>query len=109
MADEKCIIDPQRDCIGLAKAQMLEKQLERFQEQSRNTHKEMYDRLRDLEKAEVTRNEQYLNIMEKLDELIAWKKGEQEIPKKRWNDIVDKVIWAVLAAVIAFLLARVGL
>lgn len=109
MADEKCILDPQRDCIGLAKAQMLEKQLERFQEQSRNTHKEMYDRLRDLEKAEVTRNEQYLNIMEKLDELIAWKKGEQEIPKKRWNDIVDKVIWAVLAAVIAFLLARVGL
>ncbi|WP_297234025.1 hypothetical protein [uncultured Flavonifractor sp.] len=109
MADEKCILDPQRDCIGLAKAQMLEKQLERFQEQSRNTHKEMYDRLRDLEKAEVTRNEQYLNIMEKLDELIAWKKGEQEIPKKRWNDIVDKVIWAVVAAVIAFVLARVGL
>lgn len=109
MADEKCILDPQRDCIGLAKAQMLEKQLERFQEQSRNTHKEMYDRLRDLEKAEVTRNEQYLNIMEKLDELIAWKKGEQEAPKKRWNDIVDKIIWAVLAAVIAFLLARVGL
>lgn len=109
MADEKCILDPQRDCIGLAKAQMLEKQLERFQEQSRNTHKEMYDRLRDLEKAEVTRNEQYLNIMEKLDELIAWKKGEQEIPKKRWNDIVDKAIWAILAAVIAFILARVGL
>lgn len=49
MAEEKCILDPQRDCIGLAKAQMLEKQLERFQEQSRNTHEKMYDRLRDLE------------------------------------------------------------
>ena len=109
MPDEKCILDPQRDCIGLAKAQMLEKQLERFQEQSRTTHKEMYDRLRDLEKAEVSRNEQYANIMEKLDELIAWKKGEQDLPKKRWNDIVDKTIWAVLAAVVAFLLARVGL
>lgn len=109
MADEKCILAPKRDCIGLAKAQMLEKQFERFQEQSRNTHKEMYGRLRDLEKAEVTRNEQYLNIMEKLDELIAWKKGEQEIPKKRWNDIIDKAIWAVAAAVIAFVLARVGL
>lgn len=109
MPDEKCILDPQRDCIGLAKAQMLEKQLERFQEQSRNTHEKMYDRLRDLEKAEAARNEQYDNIMEKLDELIAWKKGEQEIPKKRWNDIVDKVIWAVLAAGITYVLARMGL
>lgn len=30
-------------------------------------------------------------------------------PGKRWDAIVDKVIWAVLAAVIAFLLGRVGL
>lgn len=30
-------------------------------------------------------------------------------PGKRWESIVDKAIWAVLAAVIAFLLARVGL
>ena len=30
-------------------------------------------------------------------------------PGKRWDAIVDKVIWAVLAAVIAFLLGRIGL
>ena len=30
-------------------------------------------------------------------------------PGKRWDAIVDKTIWAVLAAVIAFLLGRVGL
>ncbi len=30
-------------------------------------------------------------------------------PGKRWDAIVDKVVWAVLAAVIAFLLARIGL
>ncbi len=30
-------------------------------------------------------------------------------PAKRWESIVDKAIWAVCAAVIAFLLARVGL
>lgn len=28
---------------------------------------------------------------------------------KRWDSIVDKVIWAVLAAVISFVLARIGL
>ena len=30
-------------------------------------------------------------------------------PGKRWESIVDKAVWAVLAAVIAFLLGRVGL
>ena len=30
-------------------------------------------------------------------------------PAKRWESIVDKAVWAVLAAVIAFLLGRVGL
>lgn len=28
---------------------------------------------------------------------------------KRWDGMVDKVIWAVLAALIAFLLGRIGL
>ena len=30
-------------------------------------------------------------------------------PGKRWEDIVGKVIWAVLAALVAFLLAKIGL
>lgn len=28
---------------------------------------------------------------------------------KRWDDFIDKIIWAVAAAVIAFLLARIGM
>ncbi len=30
-------------------------------------------------------------------------------PAKRWEGLVEKAIWAVIAAVIAFLLGRVGL
>lgn len=30
-------------------------------------------------------------------------------PARRWDAIVDKVVWAVLAAGIAFLLGRIGL
>lgn len=107
--DEKCILDPQRDCLGLQKANMLEKQMSEWREASRSTHKELFDRMRELEKAEAARNEQYDNIMEKLDRLIAWQEAEQGKPKKRWEAIVDKSVWAVLAAVIAFILARIGL
>ena len=109
MADEKCILDPQRDCLGLQKANMLEKQISEWREASRSTHKELFNRMRELEKAEAARNEQYDNIMEKLDKLIAWQETEQASPKKRWDSIVDKAIWAVLAAVITFILARIGL
>ena len=30
-------------------------------------------------------------------------------PAKRWNGLVDKIVWAICAAVIAFLLAKIGL
>lgn len=30
-------------------------------------------------------------------------------PAKRWDGLVDKIVWAICAAVIAFLLARIGL
>ena len=53
--DEKCILDPQRDCLGLAKANMLEKQMSEWREASRSTHKELFDRMRELEKAEAAR------------------------------------------------------
>ena len=71
MSNEKCIIDPQRDCLGLQKADMLEKQMEKLQEQARDTHGKLFDRIRELEKAEAARNEQYDNIMEKLDKLTG--------------------------------------
>ena len=109
LMDDKCLIDPQRDCLGLQKANMLERQMEKMQEQARDTHNKLFDRIRDLEKAEAARNEQYENIMGKLDKLIAWQEAEQAAPKKRWDSIKDKAIWAVLSAVIAFLLGRIGL
>lgn len=33
----------------------------------------------------------------------------EDKPGKRWEGIVDKALWAVCAAVIAFLLGRIGL
>lgn len=33
----------------------------------------------------------------------------KEKPAKRWDGLVDKVIWAVAGAVLAFLLSKIGL
>ena len=42
-------------------------------------------------------------------EIKADVKGLAAKPGKRWDSIVDKLIWAVLAAIVAFMLGRIGL
>lgn len=49
-----------------------------------------------------TMNTNVTSLNEKVD--IMEKK-----PAKRWESIVEKVIWAVVAAVIAFMLGKMGL
>lgn len=49
-----------------------------------------------------TMNDSVDTLSEKVDDL-------EKKPTKRWESLVDKAIWAVAAAVIAFLLAKVGL
>ena len=49
-----------------------------------------------------TMNANVTNLASKVDEI-------ESKPSKRWDSMVDKTVWAILAAVIAFLLGRVGL
>jgi len=48
-------------------------------------------------------------IKKDVDEIKGDVKSLTMLPAKRWNDIVEKLIWAVLAAIVAFILGRVGL
>ena len=107
---EKC--QAPQDCPLVPRVEALE----RANEQHGSTHREMYDRLRELERLEGIQGEQYKNILEKLDALtrrhdeLNQKLSELEAkPAKRWEGLVEKALWAVCAAVIAFLLGRIGL
>ena len=42
-------------------------------------------------------------------EIKADVKTLTEKPAKRWDAVIDKIVWTVLAAMIAFLLGRMGL
>lgn len=46
------------------------------------------------------------NIVTKLDDKVT---AIEQKPAKRWEALVEKVIWAVVAAVVGFLLAKIGL
>lgn len=49
-----------------------------------------------------TMNASVDSLTDKVDDM-------EKKPGKRWDSIVDKVVWAVLAAIIAFMLGRIGL
>lgn len=106
---EKCA----ETCSHLEK---LENEVRTLRDQNSEEHKEFYNRLNAIEKTNAVQDERYKATMDKLDEIstkqdaLGEKIGAIEAkPGKRWEGIVDKAIWAILAAVIAFLLGRVGL
>jgi len=50
---------------------------------------------------------------ERLEEDVKEIKGDvkslTEKPARRWDTLTDKILWAVVAAIVAFILGRVGL
>ena len=97
------------DCPVASRVDALEREFDRYRDNSTNTHKQMFDRIGELEQGGATLRTKLDSIEEKLDELSDTMKAFADKPVKRWESLVDKAIWAVAAAVIAFLLAKVGL
>lgn len=54
----------------------------------------------------ATKQEQVATTVENLDHKVT---ALEEKPAKRWDSLVDKIIWAVAGAVVAFILTRIGL
>lgn len=106
---EKCM----DSCTDLTR---LEQQVKDLQKQNGEDHKELRDRLSKVELTNAIQNERYDAILVKLDDLSG--KHDRLVdklevleakPGKRWENVVEKTILAIAAAVIAFLLGRVGL
>ena len=52
------------------------------------------------------RQEQVVETVGKLDAKVTLL---EEKPAKRWDDLADKIVWAVVAAMVGFVLAQLGL
>ena len=109
---DKCIVDPQRDCIGKAEAAKLEgriRALEEWREDSKDFHSKFYDWQREQIARDATLDEKLSTMDANIKKVLEKQEACELKPGKRWDAIVDKAIWAVLAAVIAFVLAKIGL
>lgn len=109
---DKCSIDPQQKCMGAAKVMLLERRiqdLEEWRTTSRKFHSDFYDWQRRQIARDARLDTQLSTMNQNIDKVIAWQEQQQTKPAKRLDAIVDKLVWAVLAAVAAFILGRMGL
>ena len=92
-----------------------ERRLTQVEQRSKsNTHRlekleestEAINRLAASMEVMASKQEQVAETVEKLDGKVT---ALEEKPVKRIDGLVDKIIWAVCAAVISFILARIGL
>ena len=108
MPEEKCIIDPERDCIGKEYAIKLEariKSLEDWQKDSKKFHHAFYDWQRE-QIARDSKLDEKLSTMEKnIGKIVVWQESQQAKPAKRWETIIA----AVITGIVGFLLARFGM
>lgn len=97
------------NCPVNARVDALGKEFDRYRDNSSSTHEQMFRRIGDLEQNGAAVKATLESMDEKLDKVVEWQEAQQSKPAKRWDGLIDKAIWAVAAAVIAFLLAKVGL
>lgn len=112
MADEKCVRDPRHDCFGLEAAARLEgriKALEDWQQDSKKFHNSFYDWQREQIAREAKLDEQLSNMNRNIQKLLDKQEEDDAKPGKLMDTLKNNAIWAILAAVIGFLLGNLGL
>lgn len=76
MADERCILDPNRDCLGLIEARRLEGDLKALSERNGADHKEFREQIREIREMEIQQAAQFSAILETMREI---KDGNKEM------------------------------
>ena len=112
MADEKCVRDPRHDCFGLEAAARLEgriKALENWQQDSKKFHNSFYDWQREQIAREAKLDEQLSNMNRNIQKLLDKQEEDDAKPGKLMDTLKNNAIWAILAAVIGFILGNLGL
>ena len=100
--NENC--SPQ-DCPVSARVDALEREFNRYRGNSSDTHRQMFERIGALERSGATLRAKLDSIEEKLDELTLTVKALADKPAKRWDGLVDKLIYAAALAVVAWISA----
>lgn len=98
-----------QDCPVNARVDRMEKEFDRYRDDSRKTHQELFGRISDLEQSRASMETTLESMDGKLDKLISWREEQDSKPNKFLDNLKNNAVWMVLAAVIGLVLGRLGL
>ena len=85
------------------------KALEDWKSESKKFHNTFYDWQRDQIARDSRLDVQLSGIESNLKKLVAWQDAQRDRPARRLESIVEKIVLCVVAAVVGYVLAQVGL
>ena len=97
------------DCPVAARVDALEKEFDRYRDNSSKTHQQMFDRLGALERSQTSFQTWKDGVDAKLDTIVAWVEAEKDKPNKLLDKLKENAVWLVLAALIGIVLGKFGL
>lgn len=109
---EKCVLEPGRECPNSTDIALLKRRvdlLEEGQDREEGFRKSYYKEREDRIKRDTELDAKITGIDGKVDQLILWQTSQQSKPGKRWDSIVDKIIWFVVEAILIVVAVKVGL
>ena len=109
---DKCIIDPEKNCLGLAEAAILKKRiddLEEWRNKSSKFHEDFYDWQRTQIARDAKLDEQLKNMDNNISKMLEWQENQQLKPAKRWDSIIDKIMMLTIGGIVTYLLTQIGI
>lgn len=108
---EKCLIDPARDCLGLAQSTILEKRIKDLEDWKINSskfHESFYDYQREQIARDARLDEQLKSMNTNITKLVTWQESQVKKSGLRWDSIVDKILLAVVGAIVVYIMTQIG-
>lgn len=96
------------ECPVNARVDRIEKELDRYRDNSSKTHQEMFQRLNMLEQSK-TATDTKLDVMDgKLDKIIEWREAQDDKPNKLIDHLKENAVNYIMLAMLAVLLLKMG-
>lgn len=97
------------NCPVNARVDRMEKEFDRYRDNSGKTHQEMFQRINALEQSS-TATQTKLDAMDgKLDKLVDWREVQEDKPNKLIDHLKENAVNYIMLAMLAFLLLKMGL
>lgn len=85
------------------------KALEDWKNESKKFHNTFYDWQKEQIARDARLDVQLGGIEENLKKLVSWQDAQRDKPAKRLDSITEKIVLCLVAAVVGYILAQVGL